>query len=322
MKKSTTTAAEGLRTWQDIGQLVPARPITPVARRNQMMRWTTWGLGLGVAIALVALGAWALRVSASAPVSTFGHPTAKSPAALVKFDFKTDGVLTDGWVMNFLKLKAGDSIQNLDVFALRAHLLSLQQVHDATIERILPNTLRVSVQERKPWLRVAVDDGKGGFDVNLVSRDGVVFAPQDFPQKVMDQLPWMSGLALHRAKGQGYQPIAGMEMVADLMSTAQTHAPKIAAQWTVVNLSKFDPRPEAPISLIKIQSGPLGELTFVAGATSHDFLTQIQRLALVAGQLDAKPELIHGLDMSLPNQVVVQPLMPAPLPSNKLGRMN
>ncbi|HTB64301.1 MAG TPA: FtsQ-type POTRA domain-containing protein [Opitutales bacterium] len=314
MKKSSLTAAEGLRTWQDIGQQAAARAISPVARRNRHMRWLGWGMSLVGVMLLAALCIWAIRSSATAPLPVKGQAV-RAPSALVKFEFKTDGVLTDGWVMNFLNLHAGDSLDKVDVFNLRTRLLSLLQIKDVSVERELPDTLRISVSERKPWLRVAVDDGKGGFQVYLVSRDGTVFAGQDFPDKIMNGLPWMSGMNLHRTKDHGFQPVPGMDQVADLLAAARTHAPKIAAKWTVVNLSKFDPRPETPAygSLIKVESGTLGELTFAANIPSNDFESQIKHLAFVAEQLDAQPMVLRGLDLSLGNQVVVQPLTTAPV---------
>jgi cell division septal protein FtsQ len=317
MKKSTLTPEEGLRTWQEIGQQAAARPISPVARRNRLMRWAGWGMSILGIVLLAVLGVWAIHASATAPLN---EHAARPPAALLKFEFTTDGVLTDGWAMNFLNLHAGDSLENVDVYNLRSRFLSLAQIKEASVERVLPSTLRIHVSERKAWLRVAVDDGKGGYQVYLLARDGTVFAGQDFPEKIMSQLPWMSGYTLHRSKDHGFQPVPGMNQVADLLAAAREHAPKIAALWTVVNLSKFDPRPEAPPygSLIKIQSGSLGELTFAANVPGNDFESQLKHLAFVAEQLDAKPMVLRGLDLSLGNQVVVQPLTAPPLTASRL----
>jgi len=305
--KNSLTAAEGLRTWQDIGQQAAAtRALSPVAQRNRLIRWVGTGVMFSFAASLLLLGAWALRGSTTAPLR--GPTAAGTVPAIGKFEFVTDGVLTEGWAMNFLKVHPGDALEKLDVFALRDRLLSSLQVREAAVERVLPGTLRVSVKERKPWLRVATSDGAGGLRILLVARDGTVFAGQDYPDTLLNQLPWMAGMALHRAKGGGFQPVPGMELVSDLLFAARTHAPKIAAQWTVVNLQQFDPRPAAPQSLIKVQSGNLGELTFA----TTDFDTQVRRLGFVAEQLDAKPMLLHGLDLSVPNQVIVQPAAPPP----------
>jgi hypothetical protein len=105
-----------------------------------------------------------------------------------------------------------------------------------------------------------------------------------------------------------------MDAVADLLATAKAEVPQMAAQWTVVDLGQFDPRPEAPISLIKIRSTELGELTFRAG----NFESQIQRLAFTVNNLNQKAILLRGLDLSIANQVVVEPaVLPASTP---LGR--
>ena len=308
MKKSALTAAEGLRTWQEIGQHAAARDLSPVARRNRLVRWAGWGATIFGAALLLLLGIWAMSRPPLPPLRAHASPP---PGSLRKFDFSTDGVLTESWVRDFLQLHPGDSLEKLDLFALRECLLSSLQVRAATVERVLPGTLRVSVQERKPWLRVAADDGLGSYKVYLVARDGTVFLGEDFPDAILDQLPWMAGQALHRAKGDAFQPVPGMEAVADLLAAARARAPQLAAQWTVVDLSQFDPRPQAPWSLIKVQAGNLGELTFQAQISdTESFAAQINRLVFAAQQLDEKPlpVLLHGLDLSVKNQVVVQPI--------------
>ncbi len=176
----------------------------------------------------------------------------------------------------------------------------------------LPDTLRISVKERHPVLRVATDNGLGSYKVFLVSGDGTVFAGEDFPDAILDQLPWMAGQALHRAKGDAFQPVAGMNTVADLLATAHQRASRLVADWTVVDLSQYDPRPQAPLSLIKVQAGKLGEITFQAAGlvAPMDFSTQLNRLVFAAQQLDDKPAPLplRGLDLSVPNQVIVQPI--------------
>ena len=311
MKKYSITAAEGLRTWQEIGQHAAAdRALSAVARRNRLVRWVGWGASFfGLALFLV-LGLWAMRRTPAPPSAAHASPVSGS---LRKFEFTTDGVLTENWVRDFLHLQTGDSLEKMDLRALRQRLLGSLQVHEVLVERALPGTLRVSVKERHPVLRVATDGGLGNYKVYLVARDGVVFTGEDFPEAIMNQLPWMSGLPLQRSKGDAFLPVAGMDRVADLLAVARVHAASLMADWTVVDLSQFDPRPQAPLSLIKIQSAKLGELTFLEhnfNVPAGNYDTQINRLVFAAQQLGAKsaPILLHGLDLSVANQVIVQPL--------------
>jgi cell division protein FtsQ len=310
MKKSASiTAAEGLRNWQDvIDQHANDRVITATARRKRLVHWTAWGVSLFAFALVLLVCVWALRGSSAHNGSVPSSPVA---TPLQKLEFASDGVLTEEWAWQFLQIHPGDSLRNLDIFALRQKLLDLKQVQDASITRELPGTLVIKVQERRPWLRIAVADGAGGYRLNLVARDGAVFEGQDYPDEVLNQLPWLAGLTLHRAKPEGFAVIPGMDAVADLLATAKAEVPQMAAQWTVVDLGQFDPRPEAPISLIKIHSTDLGELTFRAG----NFESQIQRLAFAVNNLNSKAMLLRGLDLSIANQVVVEPaVLPASTP--------
>ncbi len=323
MKKSSLTAAEGLRTWQEIGQHAAAdRALSAVARRNRLVRWVGWGATLvGVALLLI-FSVWTIRRTPTPPSTVPARPAAGS---LRKFEFTTDGVLTEGWVRDFLQLHPGDSLERMDLLALRRRLLSSLQVSEAQVERVLPGTLRVSVKERHPVLRVATDSGMGNYKVYLLARDGVVFAGEDFPEPILNRLPWMAGLALHRGMGDAFLPVAGLNRVADLLAVAHARAAPLMADWTVVDLSEFDPRPQAPLSLIKVQSGKLGELTFLEhnfDIPAGNFDTQVSRLVFAVQQLQDKPVpmLIRGLDLSVANQAIVQPITLAASPPTRRAR--
>ncbi len=310
MSKSAQISSEGLRSWQVINQHAEDDALSPAARRNRLVRWAGWGTTAFTGLLILLLSAWAVRSSHAAPLRGAAGPLVMP---LAKVQFTTDGVLTEAWARDFLHLNVGDPLDKIDVFALRQKLLDTRQVSEALIERDRPGTLRIALKERHPVLRVAADTGAGGYKLYLVARDGTVFAGQDFPDLVLSQVPWMSGMALHRSKdGSGFEPVPGMDAVADLLKTARTHAPQIAAQWMVVDLGQFDPRPQAPLSLIKVpKSGDLGQLTFDTTSAAGDFATQVDRLTFVAHTVQDKALLVSGLDMSIPDQVVVR-LLSAP----------
>jgi hypothetical protein len=315
MSKSAQMPFVGLRSWQEINQRAPEAALSPAARRNRLVRWAGWAATLFTGLLVLLLTAWAVTRSSSAATLDAGGPLAMP---LTKVQFSTDGVLTEGWVANFLKLQNGEALEKIDLFKLRDQLLGTKQVSEAVITRERPGTLNIALKERHPVLRVAVENGAGAYQVYLVARDGTVFTGQDFPDVILNQVPWMSGLPLHRAKEGGFEPVAGMAAVADLLQTARTLTPQIAAQWRVVDLSQFDPRPQAPLSLIKVpKSGDLGQLTFDATLTAGDFPTQVDRFALAAHAVQDKAMLVSGLDMSIQNQVVVR-LLSAPAPARRV----
>ncbi len=307
MSKSASISSDGLRSWQEISQRVPDHAISPAARRNRLVRWAGWSASVFTGVVLLTLAVWAVRLGHAAPVRGAAGTLA---LPLGKVQFSTDGVLTEGWVLKFLKVNVGDPLDKIDVFTLRQKLLATKQVAEAQIERQRPGTLRIALKERHPILRAAVDNGLGGYQQYLIARDGTVFEPRDFPDEILSQVPWISGMPLHRASdGTGFDAMPGMSVVADFLQAARNRAPGVVTQWSVVDLSRFDPRPNAPLSLIKIpKSGDLGQLTFVAGdfLQKIDFAKQIDRLAYAAQTMRQQSALVSGYDMSVPDQVVVR----------------
>jgi hypothetical protein len=126
-------------------------------------------------------------------------------------------------------------------------------------------------------------------------------------------LPWLAGVKLHHGPVGSILPLAGMDVVEDLLTKAKASLPLVESQWTVVDLSGFDPRPQAPLSLVKVRSRDLGEITFLA----HDFHRQLDRLALIAQDLHDKQVTTRGVDLSFDQQAVVQLAeQPAPVNAN------
>lgn len=288
-----------MRTWQQIGQRAAGRPFSPVARRKRIIR------GLGVMATLLMagglglLGEQAWKLYQRDPVKL---RAADSDARLLTVDFQTNGVLTEDWARTQLGLKNGDLLPQYDLYALRKHLLETSQVREAYVERVLPDTLRLRLTERQPFLRLAVADGAGGYKPYLVARDGTIYEGQLYSDDILKRLPWAAGLKLHRQSDGSFPPVAGVETVEDLLTQAVTKLPKLTPQWTVVDLSDFDPRPQAALSLIRVRTQNLGDVVFLA----HDFHRQLDRLAVIAQDLQDKQITPKGVDLSLDQQAVVE----------------
>ncbi|MGA2053145.1 MAG: FtsQ-type POTRA domain-containing protein [Opitutales bacterium] len=298
-KLSPRPSPSGLRTWQQIGQRAAGRSLSPVARRKRIIRALGVMVTLAMAVAVGLLGAWGYKLYRHDPQHL---RAADSDARLQRVDFQSDGVLTEDWARAQLGVKNGDLLPQYDLFALQKHLLATAQVREAFVERVLPDTLRIRVSERRPLLRLAVDDGAGGYKPYLVARDGTVYEGNLYPDSLLHSLQWLAGAKLHRLPNGGLTPIPGLEPVGNLLTQAKAGVPELAAQWQVVDLSGYDPRPQAPLSLIKVRSSNLGELVFLAG----DFHRQLDRLALIAQDLHDKQITPRGVDLSLDEQAVVQ----------------
>jgi cell division protein FtsQ len=310
MKAATIkTPRTVMRSWQDISQRAARRPMSPVARRKRLAKALGW-LAMAVTAGAVGLfGFWAYRQYRLDPM---GLRSAQPGAPLAHVNWQSNGTLTEDWARAYLGLQNGKPLLEFDVFALRRHLLETGQISDAFVERVLPDTVHIRVTERTPLLRLAVDDGTGGYKPYLVARDGNIYEGRLYDDSRLRQLPWVAGLKLHREAGR-LLPVTGLDTIESFLTAAQERAPDLTQQWTCVDLGDFDPRPQAPLSLIKVRTRNLGELVFLA----QDFHRQLDRLGVVAQNLQEKQLPVKRLDLSFDQQAVVQLAVVTPPPTTR-----
>jgi cell division protein FtsQ len=153
------------------GKRVPVRRKPWPRSRRLMAIWG--GAALGVAtvvggIAWVATSDWTARQAAAV-----NQAFVDSAAGL---GFTVERVLADGRqettsgdVLAALNVRIGEPILGVDLVAARERLLALPWVESATIERELPDTLHVRIEESTP-LALWQNQGK----VLLVSRSGKI----------------------------------------------------------------------------------------------------------------------------------------------------
>ena len=152
-------------------------------RRRSWPRWTEKAMRLGLIAFPILLaggaGAWAYQTG------WFGTMADRTTAALIDLTvdagLEVQEVLVEGRVetdrnavMAAIQVKRGDPILRFDPEAARAGLERLRWVATATVERRLPNTVFVKLDERRPmalWQR----DGK----LALIDRDGEVLTERE-----------------------------------------------------------------------------------------------------------------------------------------------
>ena len=236
-----------------------------------------------VALFVLCLGGWGIY----AVVTTWEtNPTAlKSPVKGVPvkaIDLRSDGVLDQGWVTRRLALSKTAGLMELDLPALRARLLDFGQVRTAVITRKFPATLVVMLEERTPVARVHAQLGHAQPQDMLVARDGVIFEGVGYDPNLINSLPYLADVSLKMTNGR-FLPLAGMEKVAELLSTARANIPALYANWQIVSLARF-----ALDGFIVVQSKEIKEITF--GTRESDFFKQIAQLDLVVEEAQLKPD--------------------------------
>lgn len=270
--------------------------------------WSTLRFSITVSVLVgVVFGGWqVIRALRENPRNA--PAVAAVPLRAPKLE--TDGFLgTDAtWLARTLALPKNASLMGLDLEQLRDRLLAQGQVNTAVLTKIFPATLKVRITERTPIARVMAQLPGNEPKVFLVARDGVVFAGIGYETALLDTLPWLEPLKLSH-NGDGFIPIAGMGVVAELLGKAKLEAEHLYATWRVVSLARLNTDAEIDI---RTAAGA----TVVFSATS-DYFSQIANLDLALDKLAAQGAAFKRINLANGRDVTVtmeQPIVPAVAP--------
>lgn len=155
------------------------------------------GLVIGTVIALYALwraGQWTLDALVYENKSF----------AIQQIDMQTDGMISKEQLVRWSGARVGQNLLALDLAGVKHDLEMVPMIQSASVERILPGTLRVRVTEREPIAQAVVlrERKGGGFEQAVFQLDGegYVVLPLDPSQRIlplgepMDQLPVIDGV--------------------------------------------------------------------------------------------------------------------------------
>ena len=214
----------------------------------------------------------------------------------------TDGVLDQAWLTKTLAVKKGAPLMALDLYQLRARLLACGQVQSAALTRNFPNTLAVTITERPPVARLQISDG-GDTRTLFVARDGTVFEGINFDAKLVESLPWLAGMKLTRQSGV-FEPVRGMESVADLIAKTKLEAEHLYIDWRTVSLARLESDREIEITT---KSGT--KITF---STNEDYFRQLANLDAIFDAARAHPEqVLKEIDLTVGKFVPVSVSAPS-----------
>lgn len=124
--------------------------------------------------------------------------------AIQKIDVQTDGVISPDQLRRWSGVKPGANLIALDLASVKRNLELVPAVESVSVERVLPQTLKIRVTERQPIAQVNVscEGANGAIVVSVFQLDanGFVMQPLDrrlstIPLAQMtDQLPVITGL--------------------------------------------------------------------------------------------------------------------------------
>lgn len=125
--------------------------------------------------------------------------------AVQDIDVQTDGVIASEQLRQWTGVRTGQNLFALDLDSIRRNLLLVSMIQSASVEKVLPHTLRVRVVEREPAAQISIPRPKAGGGIEFVplyiDEEGYVIQPLAPVQcsvgaslAANDQLPTIGGV--------------------------------------------------------------------------------------------------------------------------------
>lgn len=214
--------------------------------------------------------------------------------------FHTDGNLTALWCKKYLSLPNDTDILDVDIAALQRSIGKCPQVKNITVMRKFPDTIAIEIEERKPILRLMVQEGRAK-KIMFIDGDGVVFPLEIGDNFTQNQLPFLSGIALVK-EGDGYQKVPNVDKIQELLTIAKAKYWPIYTQIEVVEMSSLN-RVNAPWSKIKMRCQFASQVIF----KDNDFDEQLKRLDFILNTPKLKSRIpVNRIDLTYPKDAVVR----------------
>jgi len=257
-------------TWKEIPQNAGKKAITKESRTMRMRRITRL-IGISLGTGSLVLG-----------ISLLGYYFVCTPKALalhdiassfVEIEIETDGVLPPSWIEYRMALEENLGLLQIDMTVVKSALESYPQIKEASIEREFPSKLHVRVRERLPVFRIKVKDEIGQSQIYLVDEEGFVFKNIRFPDQVINHLPFIAGVDLHRSDS-GYHPIVSVPCLAELYKVACSEYPELAREWSILFADRLIMAKNFTEGYIRVYSRSVPEILF----SPKYFVEQLEKL--------------------------------------------
>lgn len=262
----------------------PPNPIVEVWKKRILLVFLAMVVFVGIAVGLQRLMTRHLRISR--PVQTIA--------------VSTNGILSESWIYQKLNLPTSIDLNEVNVQQLRERFLQENSIADATIERIYPSTLKVSLIEYIPAFRIRHANSKL---VSYVAHDGTIF---EYPEGISPQertLPYLEGLETFHC---GEKVPFIFELNRFYQTARQTH-PELVEQWKVFAVDAKDYELTGRLSTIEVRTENVKHILF----RTSDVFQQLDELTYLLVEAHQKRMLpLLKIDLTVPNRAYVKPYKP------------
>jgi cell division septal protein FtsQ len=236
--------------------------------------------------------------------------------AIRQIEVQTDGVLTSEIIRRWAMVHAGQNLMALDLGRVQRDLEMQPAIQFAAVERVLPHTLKLSVNERDPVAQtvmiLARTNGEPEQWIIDFDEDGYTMQPLDprwrtAPPQAAEHLPILLNVPVNEVQ-LGRQTESPQIRGALQLITELGHSPMAGmADFKTINVGV----PE--ILLVTTSQG--AEVTF----SLNHFDVQLRRWRIISDQCQKWGRAITSLDLSIANNLPVRSValtgaQPPPVP--------
>ena len=234
--------------------------------------------------------------------------------AIQQIDVQTDGVISLEQLRRWSGVKPGQNLFALDLARVKRDLEMVPQVGFVSLERILPATLRIRVNEREAVAQVNLPhaNGRGGVEVSVFHLDpeGFVMSPLDPrqfttpPGQLEEALPVLIGVGLHELQ-PGHRLESPAVQAALRLITEFAHSPMAG----LVDLRRID---VASPEILVVTTGQGSEVTFGL----QNLERQLRRWREIHDQGQRQNKSLATLDLAVTNNIPLRWLQVSADPIN------
>jgi cell division septal protein FtsQ len=266
--------------------------------RAARVRWAA-GTFFGIAIAaLVCFGAW------RGGQALLNRLIYESPSFTIEnVDVQTDGVLAPEVIRRWAMVHRGQNLFALDLMKVKRDLEMRPVIEFAAVERILPHTLKIAVNEREPLaLAKVAETRKGGGSQEVIynfDQDGCVMRPLDAgwrmsPVPTNETLPELIGVSANEV--QPGRKVESPQVLAALALLSELNRSPMAGMADLLQINVAAPE------VLEATTSQGAHITF---SLDH-FGTQLRRWRQIHDSFQRWGKSIVSLDLSVSNNLPVQ----------------
>jgi cell division septal protein FtsQ len=230
-----------------------------------------------------------------------------------EIDVQTDGVIALDQLRRWTGVQIGQNLFALDLVGVRRNLELVSLIQSASLEKVLPHTLRLRVIEREPLAQLSIPRPRSNGSFEMVAfnldADGYVILPLNPSQcavpssnRSTDQLPGILGLNPNEVRPGRRVESSSARAALQLILAFERSSMEGLADIKTIDVSEPD--------VLVVKTGQGGEITF--GLADLDQQLRRWQAVFEAGQKLNKA--IAALDLAVSNNIPVGWLEASTLP--------